>query len=168
MNSIFDKGLALPRPEVVPFRLTPNMVDVFGPTGTEGTYTGGLITAMKILRDNRDVLLSVLEPFLKDPVIEWKRQRSGQQKQSKASTPNNEPADAKRSIKIIDGRLRGIYNLKNPNYRKIRRVDSHSVDEDDLSHILPMSVEGQVHKMISEASSPENLVQLYVGWMPWL
>lgn len=160
-DCIFDKGLQLPRPEVIPFRLTPNMLDAFGPTGAEGTFSGGLITAMKTLRDNRDILLSVLEPFLKDPVIDWKRQRNQQKYQS-------ENADAKRSIKIIDGRLKGIYNLRNPNYRKIPRTDTHSVDEDDMSHILPMSVEGQVQKMITEATSHENLVQLYVGWMPWL
>jgi phosphatidylinositol kinase/protein kinase (PI-3 family) len=33
---------------------------------------------------------------------------------------------------------------------------------------LPLSVEGQVHKMIAEATNVENLVQLYVGWMPWV
>jgi serine/threonine-protein kinase ATR len=37
-----------------------------------------------------------------------------------------------------------------------------------LSHPIPLSVEGQVHKMVAEATSSENLVQLYVGWMPWV
>ena len=34
-DCIFDKALYLPRPEIVPFRLTPNMIDGFGPTGYE-------------------------------------------------------------------------------------------------------------------------------------
>jgi hypothetical protein len=38
--------------------------------------------------------------------------------------------------------------------------------DDELSHLLPLFVEGQVHKMIAEATNVENLVQLYVGWMP--
>jgi serine/threonine-protein kinase ATR len=178
--SIFDKGLNLPRPEVVPFRLTQNMVDVFGPTGTEGMYSGGLKTAMTTLRDNRDTLLSVLEPFLKDPVIDWKRHRAQQNNEAKnkSSNTNNAPSgskhheivEAKRSIKVIDERLKGVYNLRNPNHRKIRRKDgTNSVDQhDEMSHILPLSVEGQVNKMIQEATSSENLLQLYVGWMPWL
>lgn len=152
----------LPRPEVVPFRLTPNMLDAFGPTGADGVFTGGLSASMQTLRDNKDVLLSVLEPFLKDPVIDWK----GKQVDS-----NREYKEAKRSIRVIEQRLKGMYNLKNPNYRKIPRVshaDGRSIEDDEVARLLPLSVEGQVHKMITEASSHENLVQLYVGWMPWL
>ena len=158
----------MPRPEVVPFRLTPNMIDAFGPTGAEGAYSGGLVVAMSTLRDNRDTLLSVLEPFLKDPVIDWKRHRA-QQKQGQTDPSKRESVEAKRSIKVIDGRLKGVYNLRNPNLKKYRRTDGYSIDqEDEMAHILPLSVEGQVQKMISEATSHENLVQLYVGWMPWL
>ena len=32
-----DQGKEFSTPEVVPFRLTQNMVDVFGPSGYEGT-----------------------------------------------------------------------------------------------------------------------------------
>jgi serine/threonine-protein kinase ATR len=184
--SIFDKGLFLPKPEVVPFRLTQNMLDVYGPTGADGIYSGSLKMAMKTLRDNRDTLLSVLEPFVKDPVIDWKRYRSQQQKSfegiATATRGRGDGApkadrEMKRSMSIIDERLRGIYNLRNPNFCKIRRTDiiegtSGAAEirqqEADLSHLLPLSVEGQVHKLIEEATSPSNLVQLYMGWMPWV
>jgi serine/threonine-protein kinase ATR len=123
---------------------------------------------MTTLRDNRDILLSVLDPFLRDPVIDWKRQRA-QQKTNSESNSNTESLEAKRSIRVIDERLRGIYNLKNPNYKKIKRVDRKTQDfHDEMASMLPLSVEGQVHKMIAEATSHENLVQVYVGWMPWL
>ncbi len=128
-RSIFDKGLNLPKPEVVPFRLSPNMLDAFGPIGADGVYTGGLKSAMTTLRDNRDTLLSVLEPFTKDPIIDWKRQKSTQ---------------------------RGSGNLPPHEQRSLQAKKSIT------------SVEGQVHKMITEATSHGNLVQLYVGWMPWV
>ena len=148
------------------------MQDAFGPTGPDGVFSSGLQTAMRTLRGNRDTLLSVLEPFLKDPIIDWKRNRS-QQKKAKGSSSHHrresEETAAKRSINVIDERLNGIYNFKNPNLRKIRRTDGMSTSEDEESqNVLPLSVEGQVHKMIAEAMSHENLVQLYVGWMPWL
>ena len=143
------------------------MLDAFGPTGAEGLYTSGLQTAMTTLRDHRDTLLSVLEPFLKDPVIDWKRAR-GQQRSS-AQNQQQQSSAAKRSIRVIDERLQGIYNLRNPNFRKYRRTDGSSVDQDDeAATVLPLSVEGQVQKMIAEATNHENLVQLYVGWMPWV
>jgi serine/threonine-protein kinase ATR len=66
-DSIFDKGLSSKTPELVPFRLTQNMLDAFGPAGADGIYSRSLEVAMSALRDNRDTLLSVLEPFLKDP-----------------------------------------------------------------------------------------------------
>lgn len=166
--SIFDKGLHLPKPEVVPFRLTQNMLDAFGPTGADGIFSGTLHKAMNTLRDNRDTLLSVLEPFLKDPVIDWKRSRSQQQNKN-SSGEDHSTKEAKRSINVIDERLRGIYNLRNPNYKRISRNDTFVDQEDEeLTHMLPLSVEGQVHKMIAEATSNENLVQMYIGWMSWL
>lgn len=158
----------LPKPEVVPFRLTQNMVDALGPTGADGIYSWNLKAAMSALRDNRDTLLSVLEPFVKDPVINWKRYRS-QQRASYRAADHDPSIEAKQKMSVIDERLRGIYNLRNNNMRKIRRIDRiENQQDDELRHPIPLSVEGQVHKMIAEATSAENLVQLYVGWMPWV
>lgn len=157
----------MPKPEVVPFRLTANMIDAFGPVGADGIYTSSLRDAMRTLRSNRDTLLSVLEPFVKDPVIDWKRSRT--QQKSATEQQERQTREAKRSIKVIDERLQGVYNLRNPNMKKIRRTDLRSnEDVDAMAHLLPLPVEGQVHRMIAEATSHENLVQLYVGWMPWV
>lgn len=153
------------------------MLDAFGPTGADGIYTAGLQTAMRTLRDNRDTLLSVLEPFLNDPVIDWKRHR-GQQKSSstgisarndqQVAHTDKQTKEAKRSIQVIDERLQGIYNLRNPNLKKYKRRDRPADQDDEYSHLVPLPVEGQVQRMIQEATSQENLVQLYVGWMPWV
>ncbi|GKY98658.1 hypothetical protein MPSEU_000822200 [Mayamaea pseudoterrestris] len=173
-DCIFDKGLSLPKPEAVPFRLTQNMVDAFGPTGVDGVYTCSLLETMRVLRHNRDTLLSVLEPFVKDPIIDWKRLRSQQRGHEKQGAEKSDPRlaqEAKRSLLVIEQRLRGIYNLRNPNLTKIRRSDLRGAalnEDDDLTHLVPLSVDGQVHKMIAEATSSENLIQLYIGWMPWL
>ena len=32
---------------------------------------------------------------------------------------------------------------------------------------LPLSVEGQVHRLIEEATDKENLGKMYVWWMAW-
>jgi len=143
----------------------------------------GLQTVMATLRDNRDTLLSVLEPFVKDPVIDWKRQRQQSANERGAGDENarNVVLDqtqiaAKQSINVIDERLQGIYNLRNPNIAKLQRslmkrtggIAPDQDYEEEHTHIVPLSVEAQVHKMISEASSPENLLQMFVGWMSWV
>jgi len=171
----------LPKPEVVPFRLTQNMLDAFGPTGADGLYAQSLQVAMGTLRNNRDTLLSVLEPFINDPVIDWMKRNksSGRQKDNNQLKQDRQAKEAKRSIKVIDERLQGIFNLHNPNHRRVHRIDGSAAgnhlyggyaDEDGVmsTHYVRLSVEGQVHKLIAEATSSENLVQLYVGWMPWL
>ena len=32
---------------------------------------------------------------------------------------------------------------------------------------VPLSVEGQVQRLIEEATALENLTQMYIGWQPW-
>jgi serine/threonine-protein kinase ATR len=149
------------------------MIDAFGPTGSDGIYASTLKATMSVLRENRDTLLSVLEPFVKDPVINWKKHRASQQRTSSgirvASHSDRSKEDAKQKMSVIDERLRGIYNLRNPNLSRILRKDGIKYQSDEeLRNELPLSVEGQVHKLIAEATSHENLVQLYVGWMPWV
>ena len=158
----------MPKPEVVPFRLTPNMLDAFGPVGADGIYAASLKDAMSTLRFHRDTLLSVLDPFVKDPVIDWKRSRT-QQKTSLTQQVAEKERNAKRSIQVIEERLRGVYNLTNPNLKKVNRLNKQAGTScDQTSMYIPLSVDGQVHKMISEATNSENLVQLYAGWMPWV
>lgn len=164
------------------------MLDGFGPTGADGLYTTCLHSTMSTLRNNRDTLLSVLEPFVKDPVIDWGRRKSHKTAKAVGTTSNSSnkheqreeqkylTEHAKRNIHTIDERLKGIYNLRNPNLRKISRQDkngshhsnNHLLDDDESAMLVPLSVEGQVHKMIAEATSHENLLQLYIGWMPWV
>ena len=144
------------------------MLDAFGPTGADGMFSSGMETSLGILRENRDTLLSVLEPFIKDPVIDWKRHRTQQ-----TSAAIDSHGETKRSIHVIKERLSGICNLRNPNYRKLRNIIPKEIlnrvqQNNMMKEILPLSVEGQVQKLCVEASKNENLVQLYVGWMPWI
>ncbi|KAL1110284.1 hypothetical protein AAG570_008361 [Ranatra chinensis] len=50
-------------PEIVPFRLTHNMVKAMGPTGTEGSFVHSCQITNRILRSHKDELLAVITPF---------------------------------------------------------------------------------------------------------
>ena len=143
------------------------MLDAFGPTGADGLYTGALIESMSTLRKNRDTLLSVLEPFLNDPVINFNSKSQQKSKNEQDAKSAKEAKDAKESIDKIKGRLNGEYNLVVPN-KKEKKKKKDTPCTSDSTHITQLSVEGQVEKMIMEATSHENLVQVYVGWMPWI
>ncbi|GMH47727.1 hypothetical protein TrVE_jg8933 [Triparma verrucosa] len=164
-DCLFDKGTLLSRPEVVPFRLTQNMVDAMGATGYRGAFTGGLVETLAALRGQRELLLAVLAPFAFDPCIEWSR---GDKNSGSKNRATRDAEAGRKAISVLDGRLRGVYNLKNPNKNKIKRTDGGDQETDGTDALLPLGVEGQAEKLIAEATNPANLVQMYVGWMPWL
>lgn len=47
------------------------MVDGFGITGYEGTFLQICEITLSTLRTHRETLMSVLEPFIHDPLVEW-------------------------------------------------------------------------------------------------
>lgn len=175
-DCLFDKGLTLTLPEIVPFRLTPNMVDAMGLTGYEGSFRGVMELTMRLLRENKDMLVSVLEPFIRDPTVAWgrtgraQREITGRQKAGGAvhDTVNS---DAQQALERISERLDGIYNIAKiaEAIRQNRGTVPPSLAPATAgAESLPLSVEGQVHRLIQEATSNENLVQMYIGWMPWM
>ncbi|KAJ3256336.1 Serine/threonine-protein kinase smg1 [Boothiomyces macroporosus] len=70
-NVCFEKGKRLRVPETVPFRLTQNIVSAFGPTGIEGSFRIACQEVLKTLRKNQEILLTLLEAFIYDPLVDW-------------------------------------------------------------------------------------------------
>ncbi|KAJ1824414.1 serine/threonine-protein kinase M1, partial [Coemansia sp. RSA 2599] len=150
-NCLFEKGMTLEKPEKVPFRLTHNMVDAMGVTGYEGTFRKTCEMTLSLLRDNRDALMSVLESFLHDPLVEWSRRTTRASRQAAASTviakggANQPNEQAAKCLSTINRKLQGI-----------------------LQGVAPISVEGQVDALIREATSPDRLFQMYIGWAAYM
>jgi hypothetical protein len=142
-DCLFDKGLTLAKPEIIPFRLTSNMIDGMGIMGIEGMFRQSLEISLKVLRDNRETLLNVLEPFLRDPTVAWSRSGRAQrtttdQQQSSAAVVSSktgattanqqqtagktvfdaENKEAKEMLFRISDRLKGVYNLIHPHRDK--------------------------------------------------
>jgi serine/threonine-protein kinase ATR len=47
------------------------MTDALGLTKHEGVYRSVCELTLRVLRDNKDTLMSVLETFIYDPLVEW-------------------------------------------------------------------------------------------------
>lgn len=151
---LFDKGLTLKVPEIVPFRLTHNMVVAMGVAGYEGTFRIVSEIVMGVLRGNADALMGVLESFLHDPMADWTKAKS----RSSGSTHirNNEEAngDVGNNVFATDMR-RGVE-------KKLRGMFGNGNEGE-----LPLSIEGQVQRLILEATSPANLSEMYIWWGAW-
>lgn len=138
LNCLFEKGKLFEVPERVPFRLTHNMVDAFGVTGINGAFRKSCEVSMEILRDNRELLMSILETFLHDPLCEWTSR-------SKSS--------------VSSGNVQAVKILSDINKKLEGSVEG--------SRVL-VNVQGQVDALIHEATKPENLAFMYIGWAPYL
>lgn len=70
-NICFEKGHNLRVPERVPFRMTQNIQQALGLTGIEGVFRFSCEHVMKILREGKETLLTLLEAFVYDPLLDW-------------------------------------------------------------------------------------------------
>ncbi|XP_054164318.1 serine/threonine-protein kinase SMG1-like [Oppia nitens] len=70
-NICFEKGKTLRVPEKVSCRLTQNIVNAFGITGIEGTFRMSCENILRVLRKGKETLLTLLEAFVYDPLIDW-------------------------------------------------------------------------------------------------
>ena len=122
--------------------------------------------------------------------------KSGSSSSSSSSTANNnggrdgnvlDPAknavhSATQVLDTIRGRLNGVFNFKidnvmarnpeklkkyNKNTDNGYRVDEQLKSGQEVIDAIPLSVQGQVQRLISEATKEDNLIQMYPGWMPF-
>ena len=133
-NCLFDKGLTFEKPELVPFRLTHNMVDAFGAHGYEGPYRKSCELSLGILRSNEDTLMTILETFLYDPTTDF----IGKKKKVNPVVPDTPEG----VLENVRNKVRGL-------------LPGESV---------PLSVEGYVDELIRQALDPWRLASMYIGW----
>ncbi len=159
----FEQGRILPTPETVPFRLTRDIVDGFGPSGVEGTFRSSFEAAMRVLRSNKASLMTILEVLVHDPLYNWsmtpeKARRI--QRGEKALPPP--PANGASDTNGDKDDKRDVNKLA---VRCLRRV-SQKLEGFEEGHV--MSVEGQVNSLILQARDPRNLHAIYYGWQAQL
>ncbi|KAJ1553466.1 Serine/threonine-protein kinase smg1, partial [Nowakowskiella sp. JEL0078] len=71
-NVCFEKGRRLKIPETIPFRLTRNLKSALGPlSSVEGTFRIACEHTLRVLRQNKEILLTLLEAFVYDPLVDW-------------------------------------------------------------------------------------------------
>jgi len=161
---VFEQGKLLTSPETIPFRLTRDIVDGFGPCGTEGIFSCAAERTMLTLRENANPLLTILSAVVSDPLYKWsvspvkalQKQRddrnvivqgSGKSSTQITSSDDDENDAARRAISKIKEKLQGY---------------------EDGTGGESQSVEGQVRLLINAARDRDNLCALYFGWCPWL
>ncbi|GLD98608.1 hypothetical protein PINS_up007325 [Pythium insidiosum] len=235
-------------PEKIPFRLTRMLTQAMEVSGIEGNFRYTCEASMRVLRDNRDSLMAVLEAFVYDPLINWRllkkdtvpsharpeeddgvvnpaetrdgvngRANSASGPQEPGSVANSTADDDRSSVKSAPSapptprRRRTSSNegmfafaidpldptslARNSIQEAQRDHDSKNIGQSVISAELPqlnekalsvvdrvkkklagrdfdngervLTVDEQVDRLIMQATSHENLCQLYYGWCPF-
>ncbi|KAF8592595.1 hypothetical protein K439DRAFT_1625944 [Ramaria rubella] len=168
-DCLFEKGRRLDTPERVPFRLTQNMQDGLGVTNVDGPFRIACEITMGLLRRNKDCLMSVLDAFVHDPLVEWEDEKKRMEKQRKTSVRGKKGHTgyvntlkgevdlrklAQEALFPIEKRLQGVYTL--------------GAGAEDWKGGKEMSTSNLVETLIQEAKSNKNLAKMYPGWGPML
>ena len=151
----FEQGRVLPVPEVVPFRLTRDLVDGMGITGTEGTFRRCCEFTLEALRNESYSIMTILDVLRYDPLYSWslsplrlKRMQDGQ---------NGDPA-----VPADGGGVGGDGGLGKQVEEEGEADRALLVVGKKLSRTL--SVQATVNELIQAATDERNLAVLFCGW----
>lgn len=143
----FDQGKRLPIPETVPFRLTRDIVDGFGITGVNGVFDKSCEHTYRVLRQNKEHILAILDVLRWDPLYSWslspirrkKLQNEGDRTEMGQLKPQEDGSEGGRAVLMVSDKLTAG----------------------------GLSVEAIVRELVQEATNPHNLALIYCGWCPF-
>jgi DNA-dependent protein kinase catalytic subunit len=179
----FGFGVGLYIPELMPFRLTQNFMELLYPLGVQGVFRNSLIFAMKALKAERHIITDTCEVFIRDPLIDWERiAKSKTKKNSKASQVLEDPGMYPREkLSIVHKKLTGMSPVAvmleelslsrhdgQPYFGKLKAIvdgDYHRLRADLRKGILPLCE--QIDVLIDMATDPDILGRTWSGWAPY-
>ena len=163
-------------PEKVPFRLTRMLTFAMEVSNIEGSFRTTCEQVMRVLRSNKESLVAVLEAFIHDPLLNWRLNTRDQPSdpsfrtdQRRASIMGELPLSGSARV----GRPRAGTNAGQPapepkevqNARALQvlaRV-KEKLSGRDFKKEVELPIDEQVEKLLSEATSLENLCCHYIG-----
>ncbi|KAJ0421785.1 armadillo-type protein [Aspergillus carlsbadensis] len=174
-------------PERVPFRLTRMLTFAMEVSNIEGSYRITCEAVMRVIRDNKDSLMAVLEAFIHDPLINWRlgiRESpdrmpfNAERRQSIVSNVNLEhgvqPSNFSRHRRpsILEGGIldaqEGVPNeaREAQNARAVQVLGRvrEKLTGRDFKPSEELNVSDQVDKLLAQATSVENICQHWIGW----
>ncbi|KAI9025750.1 hypothetical protein CLU79DRAFT_699113, partial [Phycomyces nitens] len=89
----------LPVPEIIPFRLTNQLVGVLQPLGVSGALEVAMTNILKAIQNDSQMLLNTMNVFIKEPLLDWKRAAKKQAVSQKNTNKSTDSASLPSSNK---------------------------------------------------------------------
>lgn len=163
--------LALPIPELVPFRATSALLDVLKPLNAQSWLEIDMARTMRALQDGSTLLKGVMDIFLRDPLIDWERDAFN----------SGRKASAAQHIQDRITRACGKLELENPGVMILEECAPKHKGSSYWKNLCALlrdsnteqsrkcsDVDEQVRSLIDLATNPDILAVAWSGWRPWL
>lgn len=161
-------------PEKVPFRLTRMLTYAMEVSGIEGSFRITCENVMRVLRDNKESLMAILEAFAFDPLIHWGFDLPTQTiaEQTDIQLPLTNPSELLRkgAITVEEAAKMEVEHkneIRNARAMLVLKRITNKLTGNDFRRFKELDVPEQVDKLIQQATSIENLCQHYIGWCPF-
>ncbi|XP_044280098.1 DNA-dependent protein kinase catalytic subunit isoform X2 [Varanus komodoensis] len=176
----------LPVPELMPFRLTRQFINLMLPMKESGLVCSVMVHSLKAYRVDQDILINTMDIFVKEPSLDWKNLELKQLKKGGTWTkeintgnvnwyPLQKVDFARRKLAganpaVITSDELKLGHEKSSAYRDYVSVARGSKEynirarepEDGLSE------EAQVKCLIDQATDPNILGRVWEGWESWM
>uniref|UniRef100_A0A8C3RFN2 DNA-dependent protein kinase catalytic subunit n=1 Tax=Cyanoderma ruficeps TaxID=181631 RepID=A0A8C3RFN2_9PASS len=173
-------------PELMPFRLTRQFVNLMMPVKEWGLIYSVMVHALRAYRSDPDLLISTMDVFVKEPSLDWKNFEQRQLKKGGTWIKEINTSEVNwyplQKVSYVRRKLTGanpaiitcdelrLGHEKSPAYNDFAAVargnSNHDIrakePEDGLSE------ETQVRCLIDQATDPNILGRVWEGWEPWM
>lgn len=179
----FEQGKLLPIPELVPFRLTRNLIDGMGISGVEGVYRRCCEETLRVLRGNASLTKTILEVFKYDPLFVWtsnpvkmlRAQRAVEAEHDAQLLPMIAITSRSASHSIRSGSItsRGCkvigsvpaVGLSSPGRRDTASLSAERAIQTVMRKLSStLSVQYTVNELIQTSTDEGNLSAIFHGW----
>ncbi|XP_062335709.1 DNA-dependent protein kinase catalytic subunit [Osmerus eperlanus] len=176
----------LPVPELMPFRLTRQFVNLMQPMKESGLIQSVMVNTVRAYRNDPDLLLNTMDIFVKEPSLDWK---NFEMKQLKKGGTWTESVDTKeihwyplQKVNFMRRKLEGANPAtitseelklgfeKDPAFKHMLSVALGSEEHNVRAKLEPesLSVERQVDCLLDQAMDRNILGRVWIGWEPWI
>lgn len=188
--------ILLPVPELIPFRLTPQFTNILLPLDSIALLRNDMVRTLSALHSNREIISAVLDVFVNEPLVDWKNEalktanlqqpglfEGGSESQPRQITSLEQQhvalkvENAHRKLNlwnpadiIISELHSSIHSSKPylPDLEKIVRGNPEKNIRAGICRSVCETVQEQVDCLIDQATDPNLLGRIWVGWQPWL
>lgn len=185
----FEVACSRPKfPEKVPFRLTRMLVKAMEIGGIKGTFKVSCENTMRVLRDNKESVLALLEAFVHDPLISWRlvtddvnttggelrapdaseyeyeAMANGVEGTHRHGQNKTEGSSKAQGTQPQAGTGGGGDDMRNRRALEVVRRIQNKLTGRDFNPNVSLDVPEQIQKLIVEATSLENLCVAFIGW----